>query len=85
MGADAQARSVHEEGVTEACVLKFINHSARHVKCLWVDFDGDEKEYNELAPGVAQPQSAWRCSVIALQFVTNCPLLPCHVHVCERA
>jgi hypothetical protein len=62
MGEDI--RSVQEEGVTEACALKFINHSARAIKCLWVDFDGEEKEYAVLAPGIAQPQRAWLCRSI---------------------
>lgn len=54
----AVAASSHVEGTTQPCILRFVNKGKGPVKLLWVDFDGQEKEYNELAPGHAYPQRA---------------------------
>ena len=52
------AVSFNEEGVTQPCLHQFINcHASDDVSCLWVDFEGEEREYHRLEPGHATAQS----------------------------
>ncbi len=51
----AMTKSSHDAS-TEACVLRFVNKSARSINALWMDFTGEEKAYHDLEPGHARPQ-----------------------------
>ncbi|GLI69260.1 hypothetical protein VaNZ11_013842 [Volvox africanus] len=61
-------RSTHEDGKTQACVLRIINRSNRRVKALWVGFNAEETCYMELEPGHGRPQQTYNTHVWRIRF-----------------
>ncbi|GLC50836.1 hypothetical protein PLESTB_000437300 [Pleodorina starrii] len=61
-------RSFHEDGKTEACVLRIVNKSSRRVKALWVGFDGKEQNYLDIDPGHGRPQQTYNTHVWRIRF-----------------
>lgn len=60
------AKSVHNDD-TRPCKLHFINKTDRTIAAVWVDYEGQEKEYESIDPGKSFLQSG----------LPNTHLLPC--------